>query len=182
MSSPSEEKYDDSAGGKDQWIDPCMLLIGQGNVEWARWATAWLYENICAKDKPSHDWPKYGYIDQFDRSLSFNLPNATPVQDQFLTNNRNWLLISRSAVARETSTNVQLDLSNFQVSLQIPPTTTIIEPQPATLVFGSGELPNYRFYPERWFANVTRTFRLTNNSGTPANVDLSCMFLMVRTN
>ena len=166
----------------DQWIDPNLLLVGQGNVEWAKWATRWLYEGVCSVDKPSHDWPKYGYIDAFDRTLHYNLANANPADDSFQTNNRNWLLIARTAVAMNPNTDRQIDLSLFSLSIQVPPKTFTVEDQPISLTFGSGEWPNYRFYPERWFANVTRTVRVTNNSGLPAVVDLGFLFLQVRTN
>lgn len=165
-----------------QWIDPNMLLIGQGNEEWAAWATKWLYQGVVADSVNSHDWSKYGLIDQFDRTLHYDLPNANPVNDSFQTNNRNWLLIARTAVAINPNTDRQIDLSLFSVSIQVPPKTFTVEDQPISLIFGSGEWPNYRFYPERWFSNVTRTVQVTNNSGLPAVVDLGFTFLQVRTN
>ena len=163
-----------------QWHDPSLMLVGNGNPEWARWATAYLYENVANANK-SEDWPKTGIIQAFDRRAIAVCPDATPVDVDFPTNNRNWLLLARVACARDNEGN-EIPLSQFDVSISVPPTTFLMESQPASLQFGSGEWPHILFYPESWSANVLRTITVINRSGIAATLVLGFKFLQVRTN
>lgn len=172
----------------NQWIDPALLTIANGNESWARWATKHLYMNVCQANMPSTDWPKVGLITQFDRVIEIDLAASDPANNQFVTNegslqtnNRNWFLLSRAASAVDSEGN-QLDLNNFLVKCEVPPSTQTIETQPAGLVFGSGEWPHVMFFPEEWTANVLRTWAVTNLTAFPAKVSLSLKMLMVRTN
>lgn len=162
-----------------QWVDPSLLLVSNGVEEWAKWATAYLFENV-SKSSPSEDWPKVGVIQQFDRRAFANCPDATPVDVDFPTNNRNWILLSRVALALDQNGN-EIPLSNFDVAISVPPTTFLMELQPASLTFGSGEWPHVLFYPESWTANVLRNITVVNRSGVPAIVALGFKFLQVRT-
>ena len=167
----------------NQWYDPCLLMAGNGNEDWARWATKWLYTNVVdyQSEKDSRNWPKYGIITQFDRTLSFSLANNTPVPSTIPTNNRNWLLLSRAVTAVDLQGN-NLNLANFNVSISVPTTTFLMEDQPTSNTFGSGEWPHVLYFPEEWTQNVARTVTATNNSGVAANLYLNFKFLQVRTN
>lgn len=167
---------------ENQWYDPTLLLVGNGNVEWARWATKWLYRNVTGVGDKSSDWPKYGVITQFDRSLVFALTAlATPVNAFFQTNNRNWLLLTRAATVIDGQGN-NLNLSLFNLSLSVPPLAFLIENQPVSLTHGSGEWPHVMYFPEEWTENVARTFSVSNNSGVAATLTLNALFLQVRQN
>lgn len=172
---------------KNQWYDPCLLMAGNGSEDFSRWATKFLYANIVDFDKvKSEDWPKYGIITQFDRKLEFNLVNGEPVPDTIPTNNRNWLLLSRAATVLDLNGN-NLSLTNFNVSITVPTTTFLMDDQPVSNTFGSGEWPHVMYFPEEWTQNVPRTVTATNKTGvpgqeTPANLFLNFKFLQVRTN
>lgn len=172
---------------KNQWADPCLLMVGNGNEEWARWATKWLYEDIAPEHADSTDWPKYGIITQFDRRLVFNGALnagllAGEIQSQLIpTNNRNWLLVSRAAVARNAQ-GVIVGLDNFNVNITVPTTTLLMEDQPASNTFGTGQWPHVLYFPEEWTQNVPRTVTAQNNSVVAATLTLSFKFLQVRTN
>jgi hypothetical protein len=174
---------------KDQWYDPCLLMAGNGNEDWARWATKWLYAGIVdfSQEKDSTNWPKYGIITQFDRTLPFSFPATptsaltTPIPSTIPTNNRNWLLLSRAATAVDASGN-NLNLALFNVSISVPVTTFLMEDQPAINTFGSGEWPHVMYFPEEWTQNVARTVTATDLAGVIATLTLNFKFLQVRTN
>lgn len=169
----------------DQWFDPTLLLPGNGSEYWARWATWWLYWNVVSPTVPSEEWPKYGIITQFDRHIDIPIGPAVggvpTVSAQFAipTNNRNWLLVSRAATVLDTNGN-NLNLSDFDVTIELPNNTQVIETQPISNVFGSGEWPHVMFFPEEWEANVSRAISIRNRSLFTANVFLSFKFLQVR--
>ena len=168
----------------DQWFDPCMMLAGNGNERWAQWATKYLFAGVALDGAKSTDWPKYGVITQFDRKLQFDFTPGAPLNTAqlfFPTNNRNWILVQRVATAlNQNGQNISLDL--FDVNIQVPPTTFIMETMPASNVFGSGEWPHVMYFPEEWPANVTRTVTATNRSGVTATLYLTFTFLQVRQN
>lgn len=166
----------------NQWYDPCLLMAGNGCEDFARWATRYLYAGVVDTQKvDSKEWPKFGIIEQFDRSVPFSLPNNTPVPSVIPTNNRNWLLLSRVATAVDSYGNT-LNLSNFNVSISVPTTTFLMEDQPVSNTFGSGEWPHILYFPESWSQNVTRTVTATNNTGIAATLSLGFKFLQLRTN
>lgn len=172
----------------NQWYDPAMLLVGNGALEWARWVTKWLYVNVPPTKCESEDWSKYGVITSFDRAISFVLPATPaapelpiPVEGSLLVNNRNWVLLSRAALALDANGN-SLPLSLFDVEMFVPPVSQLIETQPAANVFGSGEWPHVMYFPEEWSENVTRTFAVTNRSGVAATFYMSLKMLQVRQN
>lgn len=167
---------------KDQWFDPSLLLVGNGSEDWARWATYWLYYDVCSSKVDSNDWPKYGIITQFDRHITFSI--AAPVGTvgtpaAIPTNNRNWLLLSRVASAIDSNGN-DLSLQQFNINIQLPNNTQVMENQPISNVFGSGEWPHVLYFPEEWEQNVSRQVTVTNNSGVAATVTLGFKFLQVR--
>lgn len=172
---------------KDQWFDPCLLLAGNGSEDWSRWATKWLYANIAPEDEPSKDWSKHGVITQYDMKLGFDFPAGAPstagVDGSFETNNRNWLLLCRSATA-VNSNGANLSLSLFTLSMNVPPKTFLMEEQPVANTFGSGEWPRILYFPEEWSMNVLRSFvaRKDANVVEAATLTLCYTFLQVRTN
>lgn len=169
---------------KDQWYDPCLLMAGNGNEDWARWATKWLYAGVVdfQSEKDSQNWPKYGIITQFDRALPFALAAApAAVPSVIPTNNRNWLLLSRVATATDSFGN-NVNLANINVSITVPTTTFLVDNQPASNTFGSGEWPHILYFPEEWTQNVSRTVTATNLSGQAVTLTLGFKFLQVRTN
>jgi hypothetical protein len=167
---------------KDQWFDPSLLLVGNGSEDWARWATYWLYYDVCSLKTLSEEWPKFGIITQFDRHLTFTI--AAPVGTASIplalpTNNRNWLLLSRAATATDANGNA-LALRNFDIRVEGPNNAQFIETQPISNVFGSGDWPHVMYFPEEWEQNVTRNFVITNNSLVAATIVLNLKFLQVR--
>ncbi len=164
-----------------QWYDPSLLLAGNNSVEWAQWATEYLYRDVAPSDMKSEDWSKLGVITQFDRKLDFDLPDSTPLEAILKTNNRNWLLLQRSATAAN-AIGAEISLIGFDVSITIPPTTYTMETQPVKNTFGSGEWPHILYYPEEWTQNVARTVTATNRTGATAKLYLGFTFLQVRTN
>lgn len=176
------------ANDENQWIDPALLTLANGSKEWARWATKYLYENVTDRQVSSETWPKTGLITQFDRALSIPLAASNIVgnrlttgQASLQTNNRNWLLLSRSAVVLDENGVIQ-DLNSIAVKCEVPPSTFTIEDQPAGLVFGSGEWPAVLPFPEEWTQNITRTWYATNLRDVPLTLNISLKFLQVRTN
>ena len=159
----------DRITNKDQWCDPAVLMAGNGNLEWARWATKWLYTDVIDTDA----------IDSYN--LPFTLTNSAPVQLSFETNNRNWLLVSRAAVATNTAGAI-LGNQLFSVNITVPTVTFLMEDQPVSNTFGSGQWPHVLYFPEEWTQNVKRTVTATNNSGVSASLYLNFKFLQVRTN
>lgn len=168
-----------------KWFDPGLEKYGVG---YAKAMTRFLYQNIVPANSESEIWPKYGLITQFDRVLTFAgaaVPAAglTTGETQTLTlqtNNRNWMLISRAAVAVQVAT--EASLVNILVGCNADPGIQLIEAQPASLIFGDGQLPSIMLMPEEWPTNTFRRWTVTNNTpGNPVTVTLSFKFLQVRT-
>lgn len=175
---------------KDQWYDPCILMSGNGNETWARWATKWLYEGL-ADPKDSKNWEKNcknaGVISQFDRVLSFpGIISGQAVPNVIPTNGRNCLLLARSFRATTISgifvPNGLFDF--FDVRISVPSTTLIMENQPASLTFGEGRWPHVLYLPEEWAKNVSRTVTVTCKAPTDQayNVFIELKLLQVRSN
>lgn len=167
-----------------KWFDPGLEKYGIG---YAKAMTRFLYQNIVPQDKfkPefAEDWPRYGLITQFDRVLTFVLDagaGTTAVQT-LQTNNRNWMLISRAALCMDTATMTDATLGNILVNCNADPGIQLMENQPASLVFGDGQLPHIMLMPEEWPTNTFRRWTVTNNSGIARTVYLSFKFLQVRT-
>ena len=167
-----------------QWFDPSLLLAGNGSEDWSRWATKWLYANVAPEDEKSEDWSKHGVITSYDLKLAFDFPAGANVTQSgsFETNNRNWLLLCRAATAIN-SNGSNLSLSLFDVSMNVPPKTFLMEEQPVSNTFGSGEWPHVSYFPEEWSMNVLRSFEANKHASIveAATLTLCCTFLQVRT-
>ena len=156
-------------------------MIGNGNEEWCRWATKYLYEGIVNTESiDSKEWAKYGVITQFDRNLSFSLATDIPSTKLIPTNNRNWLLVTRAAVAAYNGLSVPIE--GINVSVSTPPKTFTVENQSILNTFGTGQWPHVMYFPEEWSRNVPRTVTAVNNTAaTPIALSLNFKFLQVRT-
>ena len=140
--------------------------------------------------KDSKDWGSVGTITEFNRVMSFPavkglaLPFGASVQSTISTNERNWLLLSRTVeVTTVDGLRVPTSLQNLvEVSISVPQRTLVMEPQPVVNTFGTGEFPHVLYLPEEWAKNVSRTVTVTNRTATIYNVTLSFKFLQVRAN
>jgi hypothetical protein len=161
----------------DQWYDPALERYG---VRYARAMTRYLYANIVPNGTPSLDWPKYGLITQFDKALAFTLAAGATDTLTLQTNNRNWMLVCRSAIAAD-STGAEASLVNLTVGCNADPGIQLMDVQPIKLVFGDGQLPSLMLFPEEWPTNTFRRWTVVNGSAGSRVVTLSFKFFQVRT-
>lgn len=118
-------------------------------------------------------------MESYNISLQFDLEAGQSKTESISSKNGTWILLERMATIKDNSSRTyapppvrdQVIVNSYIISDTSNTNITLIEDQPVSLVFGTGEW-QHGLFPQTWTSVNNRVFTVKNLSPYPVSVSL----------